>query len=162
MVTNHRHSTITGKADGEERRGVRREEGREHDKGYAMVFGDNVRARRAARALPRTPITRGRRGKRREEENKATRPHTLTRPPTRPALQHGHRANGEGGADIHERGMLVSNGRVSITAPALHSPCHPTIHNGPTHHHDEGGVDRGYPTTRTPQTHTHHPHTTHR
>nr|DAV39970.1 MAG TPA: hypothetical protein [Caudoviricetes sp.] len=37
----------------------------------------------------------------------------------------------------------------------------PTIHNAPTHHHSEGGADKGYPTTRTAQTHTHHPHTTH-
>ena len=55
---------------------------------------------------------------------------------------------------------------VSNTA-ALPSPCHPppqrhpTIRDGPTHHQREGGAHRGYPTTRTVQTHTHHPHTTH-
>lgn len=52
------------------------------------------------------------------------------------------------------------DGRVTIAAPALPTPCHPTtqchptIHNAPTHHHDEGGADRGYPTTRTAQTDT--------
>ena len=40
------------------------------------------------------------------------------------------------------------------------SPCHPTIHDAPTHHQCEGGTDRGYPTTQTPQRHT-HPHTPH-
>lgn len=40
-----------------------------------------------------------------------------------------------------------------------HSLCHTTVHDGPTHHHCEGGADRGYPTTRTPQTHTHPHHT---
>ena len=52
-----------------------------------MVFGDNVRARKAARALPRTP-TQGRRkneeGRQKEKKNKATRPHTLT--PAHPAI----------------------------------------------------------------------------
>ena len=45
----------------------------------------------------------------------------------------------------------------SVTQPPFirHATHH---HNGPTHHHCEGGADRGYPTTRTPQTHTHHPH----
>lgn len=72
--------------------------------------------------------------------------------------QQGGRQHTDGDANIR-RG-------VSNTA-ALHSLCHPpstmppTIHDGPTHHHDEGRVNRGYPTTQTPQTHTHHPHTTH-
>lgn len=59
-----------------------------------------------------------------------------------------------------------STGRPATLPPfthhATHHPLyHPTIHNGPTLHQCEGGTDRGYPTTRTPQTHTHHPHTTH-
>ena len=64
-------------------------------------------------------------------------------------------------------GTPILNGRDNATAPALPSLCHPppqrhpTIHDGPTHHHDEGVAHRGYPTTRTAQTHTHHPHTTH-
>ena len=59
-----------------------------------------------------------------------------------------------------EGGRQHTDGKVTITAPALPSPCHPTssrhptIHDGPTHHHDEGGTDRGYPTTRTARTHT--------
>ena len=50
----------------EERRGMKKdgerrgEEKREHNKRNAMVFGDNVRARMAARALPRTPTQKGR------------------------------------------------------------------------------------------------------
>nr|DAK24058.1 MAG TPA: hypothetical protein [Caudoviricetes sp.] len=49
-----------------------------------------------------------------------------------------------------------------FTHHATHHPlCHPTIHDGPTLHQREGGVDRGYPTTRTAQTRAHHPHTTH-
>jgi len=52
-----------------------------------------------------------------------------------------------------------TEGEPTSTA-ALQSPCHPPPHitplfsDGPTLHHNEGGVDRGYPTTRTPQTHT--------
>lgn len=66
----------------------------------------------------------------------------------------------KGGTPTHK------TGRPGDTA-ALQSPCHPppqrhpTIHEGPTHHHCEGGAHRGCPTTRTPQTHTRHPHTTH-
>ena len=72
--------------------------------------------------------------------------------------QQGGRQHADGDAHIR-RG-------VSNTA-ALHSPCHPppqrhpTVHDGPTLHHDEGGADRGYPTTRTAHTDTRHPHTTH-
>lgn len=48
-----------------------------------------------------------------------------------------------------------------FTHHATHHPlCRPTIHNSPTHHQREGGAHRGYPATRTAQTHTHHPHTT--
>ena len=61
--------------------------------------------------------------------------------------------------DKRQGGHQHTDGGHQHTA-ALHSPCHPTIHNGPTLHNDEGGTDRGYPTTRTAQTHTHHTHTT--
>lgn len=37
----------------------------------------------------------------------------------------------------------------------------PPPNDSPTHHNDEGGADTGYPTTRTAQRNTHHPHTTH-
>lgn len=47
-----------------------------------MVFGDNVRARWAARALPRTPTT-GKRRRQREEEDKQ-RDLTLSHPPVIP------------------------------------------------------------------------------
>lgn len=43
-----------------------------------MVFGDNVRARRAARALPRTPTQRGREEEERGERktsDETTHPH---------------------------------------------------------------------------------------
>lgn len=70
MVSTHRHSTITGKARHEERRGA---EKREHNKGNTMVFGDNVRARKAARALPRTPTQTGREKKEEEKENREKR-----------------------------------------------------------------------------------------
>lgn len=65
------------------------------------------------------------------------------------------------------RGTPMTDGRVTARAAALHSPCHPpsqrhpTTHDGLTHHQREGRADRGYPTTRTPQTHAHRPHTTH-
>ena len=60
-----------------------------------MVFGDNVRARRAARALPRTPTTRkeeeeeerGRERKREEEETGNNEPgHHTAHPITHPAI----------------------------------------------------------------------------
>lgn len=72
----------------------------------------------------------------------------------------------KGGRRYQTRGTPTLYGRVNTGAPALHSPCHPTpschptIHNAPTHHHCEGVVDRGCPTTRTAQTYitTHTPH----
>lgn len=67
----------------------------------------------------------------------------------------GHRANG--------RGTLIPDGRVTITTPALPKLCHPplqyhpTIHDSHPLHHNEGGMTRGYPTTRTPHKDTHPP-----
>ena len=69
----------------------------------------------------------------------------------------GGRQHTDGDVDIR-RG--VSN------AAALHSPCHPPSAMPPHHPRwphppprQGGGADRGYPTTQTPQTHTHTPHT---
>ena len=47
-----------------------------------MVFGDNVRARKAARALPRTPTTRE--GEEEEERTNDKTTHTFTHPPFHP------------------------------------------------------------------------------
>ena len=225
-----------------------------------MVFGDNVRARRAARALPRTPTAKRKR-RREEEDTPSHLPSPTALPPntnhhrystmTQPCHKHttlnqqycdnghtrwmGRESNGtqfthntqhtthnppppftsthhlpishcimpphtrrkrnettrreqdnvkgrtqsEDGAPQHTplppfnrtttqtgRGHQHTDGRVSVTAPTLHQPCHPTSschpppNDSPTHPHDEGGAHRGYPTTRTPQTHTHHSHTT--
>lgn len=90
-------------------------------------------------------------------------PRHSTQPPSKQQRGHQHWTKG---TPTHRRGTPTFNGEASNTA-TLHSPCHPppqrhpTIHDGPTLHHREGGRGRGYPTTRTPQTHTHHPHTTH-
>ena len=83
-----------------------------------------------------------------------------------PAIQQSHRVNDKGDANTQKGDTTHKTGRPATQPPfphhATHHPlCHPTIHDGPTHHHDEGGARRGYPTTRTPQTHAHHPHTTH-
>lgn len=191
-----------------------------------MVFGDNVRARRAARALPRTP-----REKEKEEEDKR-RNHTPPSPPfhnhtplpqTRPPLNQqccdskhkggsGKEETEDDTVPLHQtpphfpthntqhkgkqdnaRGSETAQGAgpTEDGAPQQHMPPHHST--GPPHeqegrtrtpsgeandtatpqryatpplndshplHHCEGGADRGYPTTRTPQTHTHHPHTT--
>ena len=56
------------KRKGEKRREDKRNKQKEEED--AMVFGDNVRARRAARALPRTPTQdRKRKRKKKEEED---------------------------------------------------------------------------------------------
>lgn len=69
----------------------------------------------------------------------------------------GGRQHTDGDTNI-QRG--VSN-TPPFTHHATHHPlCRPTVQDGPTHHHDEGVADRGYPTTRTAQTDT-HTHTTH-
>ena len=80
------------------------------------------------------------------------------------STQHSRHSTGppceQKGDTTHKTGRPAT--RPPFTHHATHHPlCHPTIHDGPTLHHDEGGVDRGYPTTRTAQTHTHHPHATH-
>lgn len=80
-----------------------------------------------------------------------------THTPTTPAIQQGHRVNDKGDTNTQTGSPAT---QPPFTHHATHHPlCHPTIHDGPTHHHCEGGADRGYPTTRTPQTHVHHPHT---
>ena len=91
--------------------------------------------------------------------------HGTTQHTHTPAIQQDHHAN-KRGTPTHRRETPTFDGEASSTT-ALQSPCHPppqrhpTVHDGHTLHHDEGGAHRGYPTTRTPQTHTHHPHTTH-
>ena len=65
-----------------------------------MVFGDNVRARWAARALPRTPTQRGRRRQREEEDKHETmHSHTLSPPFHNPqhstTRQHTHHTHKE-------------------------------------------------------------------
>ena len=78
-----------------------------------------------------------------------TTPRHSTGPPSKPK-----------GDTTHKTGRPAT--QPPFTHHATHHPlCRPTIHDGPTLHHNEGGVDRGYPTTRTAQTHTHRPHTTH-
>ena len=63
------------------RRRARRED-KTNTTGNTMVFGDNVRARMAARALPRTPTQKGRRREKREQRRQATRTtHPITPPP---------------------------------------------------------------------------------
>lgn len=79
--------------------------------------------------------------------------------PTTPAIQQDHHVNEEGDT-THKTGM--PNNTAALTHHATHHrSTHPPFCDGPTLHHDEGGAHRGYPTTRTTQTHTHHPHTTH-
>ena len=72
----------------------------------------------------------------------------------------------DGGHRHTDGGHRHSTGRPATRPPfthhATHHPlCRPTIHDSPTLHHDEGGADRGYPTTQqhrhTLTTHT--PHT---
>ena len=65
------------------------------------------------------------------------------------------------GGTPHTRRGGQQHSRPSLTMPPHHPPCHPTIHDGPTLHHDEGGADRGYPTTRTAHRDTHPHHATH-
>lgn len=82
--------------------------------------------------------------------NPNTRHHTTHTPP---AIQ-------------QERGHHHTHGRGSTSQPHHSSPCHPTHHATPpstiaTPSTTTMGVaDRGYPTTRTPQTDTHHTHRT--
>lgn len=178
-----------------------------------MVFGDNVRARKAARALPRTPTQEGEKERRQDHtpsHHRHSNPHinhhrhsTTTQPchkdttpnqqccdskhtegwgdtkkkgrtkqragpnpntghhstHTTPAIQHGHRANEKGDANISRGGHCHHTPPFNTMPPT--TTTHPTIHNAPTHHHEQGRTVRGYPTTRTTQTDTHHhtPHT---
>lgn len=82
----------------------------------------------------------------------------------RASQQHATPAIQQGSPSKRKGGTPTIDGRVTVTAPALQSPCHPTTAMPPRHprwpplHHCEGGVDRGYPVTRTAQTHTPHAH----
>lgn len=103
-----------------------------------------------------TRMMRG--GARQHKEDRATRRRGGQHNTHHTALQQGHRINDKGDTNTQTGDTNIRRG-VSNTA-ALHSPCHPPPHitplfsDGPTLHHDEGGTDRGYPATRTPQTHT--------
>lgn len=73
----------------------------------------------------------------------------------------------QGGRQHADGGHRTQDGEASSTA-ALQSSCHPPP-TMPPHHPQRphppprrgGGAGKGYPTTRTAQTHTHHPHATH-
>lgn len=72
----------------------------------------------------------------------------------------------QGGTPTHGRGHRHSTGRPATQPPfthdATHHPlCHPPSAMAPPSTTTRGRADRGYPTTRTAQTHAHHPHTTH-
>jgi len=85
---------------------------------------------------------------------------------TTPAIQQGHRVNDKGDTNTKKGDTTHKTGRPTAQPPfthhATHHPlCHPPSTIAPPTIHDEGGADRGYPTTRTTRTHTHHPHATH-
>ena len=65
-----------------ERRGEERRRQDKTNKGNAMVFGDNVRARRAARALPRTPTQEGEEEDREKRKTNDEPPHHMSFYPT--------------------------------------------------------------------------------
>lgn len=128
------------KKDEEQRRETRQQE-------RHMVFGDNVRARKAARALPRTPTQRGRgRG------TKAHAPHprhsTMTQPRHKNTAlnqqccdkEHGGERRKEGEARRCKRGKTCE-GEDPIQAQGQHTPPHPAIQRD---HHTR----RGTPHTR--------------
>jgi len=73
-----------------------------------------------------------------------------TQPP-RPAIQHGHHANRRGTPTFN--GESVTQPPFITMPPTIRYATHPSAMAPPTIH-DEGGADRGYPTTRTAQTHT--------
>lgn len=81
-----------------------------------------------------------------------TRDRGTTQQHATPAIQRDHHTN--------RRGTPQTRREASST-PAL--PYHATLPStmAPPSTTTRGGVNRGYPTTRTAQTHTHHPHTTH-
>ena len=79
----------------EERRGTKKDEerrgGKRTQQRDAMVFGDNVRARKAARALPRTPTQKEKKkkkkkGKKEEETEKTKKTNDKTTHPSHPAI----------------------------------------------------------------------------
>ena len=123
-------------------------------RGNAIQRGDWTM--RGAGSNPKTGNTAKRTGTTRDT---GTTQHTPT------ALQHSHRANKRGDADTERGGHHAQDGESITLPPFNHHATH--HHNGtppsttaPPTIRDEGGADRGYPTTRTPQTRTHHPHAT--
>ena len=69
-MVNHPPPFQTIERRGAKKGGEHKEKRKRNNKRDAMVFGDNVRARKAARALPRTPTQRRRRGRQKEEKDK--------------------------------------------------------------------------------------------
>ena len=81
-MVNHTHRHSSKKKGGARGKETTRDNKRTNN---TMVFGDNVRARKAARALPRTPHTKKKRKKEKKEENKEDKQRELHAPVT-PAL----------------------------------------------------------------------------
>lgn len=79
--------------------------------------------------------------------------------PTTPAIQRDHHANKRG--TPHTRRGGQQHNRPSLTTPPTIRHAAPPSTTAPPTTTTKGEAHRGYPTTRTAQTHTHHPHTTH-
>ena len=77
-----------------------------------------------------------------------TTPRHSTRPPHKP----------KGDANTRTGMPVTLPPFITVPPHPAMPPHHPRRH---PHHHYEGGVDEGHPTTRTPQEDTHHPHTAH-
>lgn len=118
-----------------------------------MVFGDNVRARRAARALPRTPIQRGRgRGRKRRQEGMGN---EITPSPT--AIPHHTPHNKE------RQEHNTPRPSTALPPSSPHTQHHHNTQKNKTHkdreHHEENGgntkgghhnTTRHHPSTRPP------------
>lgn len=84
--------------------------------------------------------------------------HGDTTPRTPPPFNKGRQANNKGDANTEQGGTPTLDGEVSNTA-TLPPPCHPTTHDGPTHHHEWGGSSEDTPPREDlGQTLTHTPH----
>ena len=78
---------------------------------------------------------------------------------TRPPRKHEGDTNTQTGKPVTTEGVAIDTPTPSIAMPPTTTL--PALPRWPPHHHHEGGADKGYPTTRTTHTDTHHPHTTH-
>jgi hypothetical protein len=165
--TIHRHmvnhtpppfQTRRRKADGEERHGAERrgeEDGRDN-KRNTMVFGDNVRARRAARALPRTPTIRERRERReRREQRRQDRQQESHTPPFHndTPLSQRHHTNQQCCDSKHKGGREKKRSKPQAHTTAL--PLHRNIqHKGKQNNARRTG-QRTAPTPKTRDTTAH-------